>query len=91
MVDIGVMVGGIGLAALLEAVQAVADAGVRRAWLPQVFSGEALTTIAVAGRIRALADVGATELMAAPIGSRAVREETLRVLGALAQETVRSP
>ena len=35
----------------------------------------------VAGRIRALADVGATEFLASPIGSRAVREETLRVLG----------
>ena len=31
-------------------VQDVADAGVRRAWLPQVFGGEALTLIAVAGR-----------------------------------------
>ena len=40
----------------------------------------------VAGRIRALADVGATEFLAAPIGSRAVREETLRVLGALSRE-----
>jgi alkanesulfonate monooxygenase SsuD/methylene tetrahydromethanopterin reductase-like flavin-dependent oxidoreductase (luciferase family) len=45
----------------------------------------------VAGRIQALADVGATELLAAPIGSRAVRQETLRFLGALAQETVTSP
>jgi F420-dependent oxidoreductase-like protein len=41
----------------------------------------------VAGRIRALADVGATELVASPVGSRPVREETLRVLGALARET----
>ena len=41
----------------------------------------------VARRIRALADVGATELLASPIGSRAVRRETLRVLGALARET----
>jgi F420-dependent oxidoreductase-like protein len=41
----------------------------------------------VAGRIRALADVGATELLASPVGSRAVRQETLRVLGALARET----
>ena len=40
----------------------------------------------VAGRIRALADVGATEFLASPIGSRAVRQETLRVLGALARE-----
>jgi F420-dependent oxidoreductase-like protein len=40
----------------------------------------------VAGRIQALADVGATEFMASPVGSRAVREETLRVLGALARE-----
>jgi F420-dependent oxidoreductase-like protein len=48
--DIGVMVGGSGVAALTAAVQQVVDAGVRRAWLPQVFSGEALTIIAVAGR-----------------------------------------
>ncbi|MDQ1518724.1 MAG: 5,10-methylenetetrahydromethanopterin reductase [Actinomycetota bacterium] len=41
----------------------------------------------VAGRIRALADVGATELLASPVGSRAVRQETLRVLGALARES----
>jgi F420-dependent oxidoreductase-like protein len=41
----------------------------------------------VAGRIRALADVGATEFMASPVGSRAVRQETLRVLGALARES----
>ena len=41
----------------------------------------------VAGRIRALADVGATELLASPVGSRAVRQETLRVLGALARDT----
>lgn len=41
----------------------------------------------VAGRIRALADVGATELMAAPIGGRAERQATLRLLGALARET----
>jgi len=40
----------------------------------------------VARRIRALADVGATELMASPVGGRAVRQETLRVLGALARE-----
>jgi F420-dependent oxidoreductase-like protein len=48
--DIGVMVGGNGLAAVITAVQVAADAGVRRAWLPQVFSLEALTAIAVAGR-----------------------------------------
>ena len=40
----------------------------------------------VAARIQALADVGATEFLAAPTGSRAVREETLRLLGALARE-----
>jgi alkanesulfonate monooxygenase SsuD/methylene tetrahydromethanopterin reductase-like flavin-dependent oxidoreductase (luciferase family) len=40
----------------------------------------------VAGRIRTLADVGATEFLASPVGSRAVREETLRVLGALSRE-----
>ncbi|HYH48535.1 MAG TPA: TIGR03564 family F420-dependent LLM class oxidoreductase [Acidimicrobiia bacterium] len=38
-------------------------------------------------RIRALADVGATEFLASPFGSRAVREETMRVLGELARET----
>jgi 5,10-methylenetetrahydromethanopterin reductase len=41
----------------------------------------------VAGRIRALADVGATEFLASPVGSRAVRQETLRVLGEMARET----
>lgn len=40
----------------------------------------------VADRIQALADVGATEFLASPVGSRAVRQETLRVLGALARE-----
>jgi alkanesulfonate monooxygenase SsuD/methylene tetrahydromethanopterin reductase-like flavin-dependent oxidoreductase (luciferase family) len=40
----------------------------------------------VADRIRALADVGATEFLASPLGSRAVRQETLRLLGALAQK-----
>ena len=44
------MVGGNGLEAVITAVRDAADAGVRRAWLPQVFSGEALTIIAVAGR-----------------------------------------
>ena len=48
--DIGVMVGGTGLGALIEAVREVAEAGVRRAWIPQVFGLEALTAIAVAGR-----------------------------------------
>ena len=44
------MVGGSGLAAVIEAVREVAGAGVRRAWVPQVFGVEALTAIAVAGR-----------------------------------------
>ena len=48
--DIGVMVGGSGLAAVVEAVREVAAAGVGRAWVPQVFGVEALTAIAVAGR-----------------------------------------
>jgi len=48
--DIGVMVGGGGLAAVIDAVREAADAGFRRAWLPQVFGIEALTAIAVAGR-----------------------------------------
>src|SRR5581483_3355038 len=48
--DIGVMVGGGGLAAVIDAVREAADAGVRRAWLPQLFGIEALTAIAVAGR-----------------------------------------
>lgn len=38
----------------------------------------------VTKRILALADVGATEFIASPFGSRAVRQETLRVLGTLA-------
>src|SRR5688500_12887657 len=50
MVDIGVMVGGNGPDAVVAAVREVAEAGVRRAWLPQVFTGEALTIIAIAGR-----------------------------------------
>src|SRR2546423_6424167 len=48
--DIGVMVGGTGLGAVVEAVREVAEAGIRRAWIPQVFGIEALTAIAVAGR-----------------------------------------
>lgn len=48
--DIGVMVGGSGLAGVVSAVREAADAGLRRAWLPQVFNFEALTAIAVAGR-----------------------------------------
>ncbi|MCA1844594.1 MAG: TIGR03564 family F420-dependent LLM class oxidoreductase [Actinobacteria bacterium] len=48
--DIGVMVGGSGLASLTDAIRGVADAGVRRAWVPQIFGVEALTAIAVAGR-----------------------------------------
>jgi 5,10-methylenetetrahydromethanopterin reductase len=40
----------------------------------------------VVDRILALADDGATEFLASPFGSRAVRQETLRVLGALARE-----
>ena len=44
------MVGGSGVEAIVAAVRDAAAAGVRRAWLPQVFSGEALTIIAVAGR-----------------------------------------
>jgi len=47
---IGVMVGGSGVDPVVSAVRAAADAGLRRCWLPQVFSGEALTVIAVAGR-----------------------------------------
>ena len=40
----------------------------------------------VARRLRALGDVGATEVVASPFGNRAVRQETLRVLGALARD-----
>lgn len=42
----------------------------------------------VAGRIRALADVGATELVASLFGGRETRAATLRLLGALAAERV---
>jgi len=49
-VDIGVMVGGSGLTSTIAAVRQVADAGIGRAWLPQVMGIEALTAIAVAGR-----------------------------------------
>jgi 5,10-methylenetetrahydromethanopterin reductase len=55
-------------------------------------------SVAIAGgeaevveRIRALADVGATEFLASPFGSRAVRQETLRVLGQLAREGAGAP
>ena len=48
--DIGVTVGGSGLGSLTEAIRGVAEAGVRRAWVPQLFGLEALTAIAVAGR-----------------------------------------
>jgi F420-dependent oxidoreductase-like protein len=49
-VDIGITVGGAGLAAVVEAVREAAEAGFRRAWLPQLFGVDALTAIAVAGR-----------------------------------------
>jgi alkanesulfonate monooxygenase SsuD/methylene tetrahydromethanopterin reductase-like flavin-dependent oxidoreductase (luciferase family) len=45
----------------------------------------------VAGRIRALADVGGTELIASPIGGRAEREATLALLGALTRESAGRP
>ena len=48
--DIGVMVGGSGLGGVLDAVREAAEAGIGRAWVPQVFGVEALTAIAVAGR-----------------------------------------
>jgi 5,10-methylenetetrahydromethanopterin reductase len=48
--DIGVMVGGSGLSGLVDAVREVAEAGIRRAWVPQLLGIEALTAIAVAGR-----------------------------------------
>ena len=48
--DIGVMVGGTSLGGVVEAVREAAEAGVRRAWVPQVIGVEALTAIAVAGR-----------------------------------------
>src|SRR5882757_4463288 len=48
--DIGVMVGGSGLGGVVDAVREAAEAGIGRAWVPQVFGVEALTAIAVAGR-----------------------------------------
>jgi 5,10-methylenetetrahydromethanopterin reductase len=48
--DIGVMVGSAGLSGLVSAVREAADAGVRRAWVPQLLGLEALTAIAVAAR-----------------------------------------
>ena len=50
VVDIGVMVGAGSLSGVVEAVREAAEAGVRRAWVPQVMGVEALTAIAVAGR-----------------------------------------
>lgn len=44
------MVGGSGLSGLIDAVREVAEAGFRRAWVPQLLGLEALTAIAVAGR-----------------------------------------
>ena len=48
--EIGLMVGGSGLTAVIDAVRQAGDAGIRRVWVPQVFGIEALTAIAVAGR-----------------------------------------
>src|SRR3954451_19161424 len=48
--DIGVMVNGRDLSGLVGAVREAADAGVRRAWVPQLLGLEALTAIAIAGR-----------------------------------------
>jgi len=48
--DIGVMVNGSGLGGVVEAIREAAEAGLRRAWVPQVIGVEALTAIAVAGR-----------------------------------------
>ena len=48
--DIGIMVGGSGLGGVVAAVREAAEAGIGRAWVPQVFGVEALTAIAVAGR-----------------------------------------
>jgi F420-dependent oxidoreductase-like protein len=48
--DIGVMVGGTSLAGVVDAVREVADAGIGRAWVPQLIGVDALTAIAVAGR-----------------------------------------
>lgn len=44
------MVGGSGLSGLVDAVRDAAEAGIRRAWVPQLLGLEALTAIAVAGR-----------------------------------------
>jgi F420-dependent oxidoreductase-like protein len=44
------MVGGSGLSGLVEAVREVAEAGIHRAWVPQMLGIDALTAIAVAGR-----------------------------------------
>ena len=44
------MVGGSGLSGLVDAVREAAEAGIRRAWVPQLLGLEALTAIAVAGR-----------------------------------------
>ena len=51
--DIGVMVNvadQAGLGGVVEQVRSAADAGLRSAWLPQVFGVDALTAVAVAGR-----------------------------------------
>ncbi len=51
--DLGVMVNvadHAGLGGVVDQVRSVADAGIRSAWLPQVFGIDALTAVAVAGR-----------------------------------------
>jgi F420-dependent oxidoreductase-like protein len=81
--EIGVMVGGNGLAAVIAAVQDVADAGVRRAWLPQVFSLEALTAIAVVGREIPEVEFGTAVIPTYPRHPLVLAEQALTTSAAL--------
>jgi 5,10-methylenetetrahydromethanopterin reductase len=81
--DIGVMVGGSGPDAIAAAVRGVAEAGVRRAWLPQVFSGEALTIIAVIGREFPDMDFGTAVIPTYPRHPLVLAEHALTTSAAL--------
>ena len=81
--DIGVMVGGSGPDAVVAAVREAAEAGVRRAWLPQVFGGEALTIIAVAGREVPDIDFGTAVIPTYPRHPLVLAEQALTTSAAL--------
>lgn len=81
--DIGVMVGGNGLEAVIAAAREAAAAGVQRVWLPQVFSGEALTIIAVAGREIADVEFGTAVIPTYPRHPLLLAEQALTTATAI--------